>query len=126
MHRKNSFFRDIIVKWIINTIALFVVVKVIKGVNLNASGFDAIVILAVTAAIIGIINAFIRPIILFLTIPLNLLTFGLLTFLINGILFAVAGLLVKGFEITSLWAAIIGYIFFSIVSFLLTIIIVNN
>lgn len=126
MPRPNSFFRDILIKWIINTIALFVVVKVIKGINLNASGFDAVIILAVTSAIIGIINAFIRPIILFLTLPINILTFGLLTFLINGILFAVAGMLVKGFEITSLWAAIIGYIFFSIVSFLLTIIIVDN
>ena len=114
------------IKWIINTVALFVVVKVIKGINLNATGLDAIVILAVTAAIIGIINAFIRPIILFLTLPLNILTFGLLTFLINGILFGLAGLLVKGFEITSLWSAVIGYIFFSIVSFLLTIIIVDN
>lgn len=126
MHGKNSFFRDVLIKWIINTFALFIVVKVIKGVNLNATGFDAIVILAVTAAIIGIINAFIRPIILFLTLPINVLTFGLLTFLINGILFALAGLLVKDFEITSLWSAIFGYIFFSIVSFLLTIIIVNN
>jgi len=126
MYKKNSFFRDILIKWIINTVALFVVVKVIKGINLNATGLDAIVILAVTAAIIGIINAFIRPIILFLTLPLNILTFGLLTFLINGILFGLAGLLVKGFEITSLWSAVIGYIFFSIVSFLLTIIIVDN
>ena len=126
MYKKNSFFRDILIKWIINTVALFVVVKVIKGINLNATGLDAIVILAVTVAIIGIINAFIRPIILFLTLPLNILTFGLLTFLINGILFGLAGLLVKGFEITSLWSAVIGYIFFSIVSFLLTIIIVDN
>ena len=126
MSNKNSFFRDIIIKWLINTLALFIVVKVIKGINLNATGFDAFVILAVTAAIIGVINALIRPIILLLTLPINILTFGLFTFIINGILFAVAGALVKGFEITNLWSAIIGYIFFSIISFLLTILIVDN
>jgi putative membrane protein len=126
MSDKNSFFKDIIIKWIINIVALFIVVKVIKGVNLNAKGFDAVIILAVTSAIIGIINAFIRPIILFLTLPINILTFGLFTFLINGILFALAGLLVKGFEITSLLSAIIGYICFSIISFLLTVIITDK
>ncbi|MCX8093413.1 MAG: phage holin family protein [Candidatus Goldbacteria bacterium] len=126
MYKQNSFFKNILIKWIINTIALFAVVKIIKGINLNATGFDAVIILAVTAAIIGIINAFIRPIILFLTLPINILTFGLLTFLINGILFGIASLLVKGFEITSLWSAIIGYIVFSIISFILTVIIVDN
>ena len=126
MYKQRSFFRDIMIKWIINTIALFFVVKVIKGVNLNVTGIDAIIILAVTAAVIGIINAFIRPIILFLTLPINILTFGLLTFIINGILFGLAGWLVKGFEITSLWSAVIGYIFFSIISFILTIIISDN
>mgnify|MGYP001375915970 CR=1 FL=1 len=126
MNNKNSFFKDIIIKWVINTISLFVVVKIIKGVNLNATGIDAVIILAVMSAIIGIINAFIRPIILFLTLPINIMTFGLFTLFINGLLFAIAGLLVKGFEITSLLSAIIGYICFSIISFLLTVIITDK
>ncbi|HPD19490.1 MAG TPA: phage holin family protein, partial [Candidatus Goldiibacteriota bacterium] len=100
--------------------------KIIKGVNLNATGIDAVIILAVMSAIIGIINAFIRPIILFLTLPINIMTFGLFTLFINGLLFAIAGLLVKGFEITSLLSAIIGYICFSIISFLLTVIITDK
>ncbi len=126
MNNKNSFFKDIIIKWVINTISLFVVVKIIKGVNLNATGIDAVIILAVMSAIIGIINAFIRPIILFLTLPINIMTFGLFTLFINGLLFAIAGLLVKGFEITSLLSAIIGYICYSIISFLLTVIITDK
>jgi putative membrane protein len=103
-------------KWAINTAALLVVVKIVKGLNVSAQGIDGIITLAVAAAVIGLINTFIRPLIILLTLPINVISFGLFTLVINGVIFLITGALVKGFEVTSFWGAVFGSLLFSLIS----------
>jgi putative membrane protein len=108
--------KGILIKWLINTVALFFIVKTIKGLEISPDGFAGVLTLLITAAVIGVINVFIKPVILLLTLPINVLSFGLFTLVINGIMLTLAGYLVTGFEVTSFWGAVIGSIFFSILS----------
>jgi putative membrane protein len=109
-------FKTLLVKWLINTVALLVVVKTVKGLNVAAGGMDGLVTLAVAAAIIGLINTFIRPFIILLTLPINVISFGLFTLVINGVIFLITGGIVKGFVVTSFWGAVTGALLFSIIS----------
>ena len=69
-----------------------------------------------TALALGLVNALIRPILIILTLPLNILTFGLFTFIINGILFLFVATVIKGFEVTGFWPALWGALIFSVCS----------
>lgn len=109
-------FKTLLLKWLINTAALLIVAKTIKGVTVTAPGIDGLLILAAAAAVIGLINTFIKPLIILLTLPINVISFGLFTLVINGVIFLITGLLVKGFEVTSFWGAIIGALLFSLIS----------
>ncbi len=109
-------FKSLFTKWLINMIALFIVVKTIKGLSITTSGTEGFITLLITAAVIGVINAFIKPVVLVLTLPISVLTFGIFTLVLNGVMFALAGLLVPGFEVESLWGAIIGSLLFSLIS----------
>ncbi|HRU38369.1 MAG TPA: phage holin family protein [Candidatus Goldiibacteriota bacterium] len=103
-------------KWMINMAALFIVVRTVKGLNLTATGVEGIITLAAASAVIGLINTFIRPVIILLTLPINVISFGLFTLVINGVIFIITGSLVRGFEVKSLWGAVIGSLIFSLVS----------
>jgi putative membrane protein len=101
--------------WLINSISLFAVVHIVPGITMNR-GLTAVV----AALVLGLLNAFLRPLILILTLPVNLLTLGLFTLLVNASLFYLASFLVKGFEIAGFWYAFLGALVFSIISFLLS------
>jgi putative membrane protein len=109
-------FWTLFAKWMINTAALLIVVKTVKGLNVTQAGMDGILTLAAAAAVIGLINTFIKPFIIFLTLPINVISFGLFTLVINGVIFVITGLLVKGFEVKSFWGAVIGSLLFSFIS----------
>lgn len=105
-------------KWLINTIALFIVVHVVSGVT--AQRWQT---LFVAALIIGLLNSFLRPIIIFMTLPVNVLTLGLFTLVINGFMFYLAAFIVKGFDVAGFGSAFVAALLFSIISFLLNLII---
>ena len=107
-----------LLRWLINSISLYAVVHIAPGLSLNR-GMTALVV----ALVIGLFNAFLRPLILILTLPVNLLTLGLFTLVVNGSLFYLASLLVKGFEIEEFWQAIVGALVFSFISFLLSLLV---
>lgn len=109
-------FKAVFIRLLINAAALFVVVKTVKGIYITAEGIDGIIVLLAAGAVIGIINAVIRPVILLLTLPINILSLGLFTIVINAVLFALAAVFVKGFEVTSVWGAVVGSLLFSIIS----------
>lgn len=69
----------------------------------------------VAALVLGLINALIRPLIILFTLPINLLTLGLFTFLINALLFWFASTVVKGFTVAGFWPAFWGALIMSIV-----------
>lgn len=77
---------------------------------------DNFVTALIVALILAIVNAFIRPIVLVLTLPINILTLGLFTFVINALMLILVSAIVPGFAISSFWAAIIASILMSIVN----------
>ena len=105
----------LIIKLLINALAIYLTAQVISGVQLD--GLQAALIVAL---VLGIVNAVIRPILLFLTLPITLITLGLFTFVINAALVLLTSYLVDGFTVPSFWSALIFSIILSIVSSLLT------
>ncbi len=103
-----------IFKWIINAAILFLVAFLYPGIIIGNFYAALIAIL-----ILGLVNLFIKPLILLLTLPLNVLTLGLFTFVINGFMFWLVSTIVKGFDVASFWSAVVGALLYSIISWLL-------
>jgi putative membrane protein len=97
------------------TAAILLASYLVKGIEVHGfwSAFFA-------AAILGILNAFFRPILLILTLPLNILTLGLFTFVINAFLLKMVSGVISGFEVHGFWPAVLGSVVISIVSWVLS------
>ena len=106
---------QLIVKWIINSTALLVVAHVVSGVTL-----DNWMTVFAAAVVLGLLNAFLRPVLIFLTLPVTVLTLGLFTLIINAFLFYLAAHLVRGFHVAGFGRAFVAALVFSVVSFLLS------
>ena len=72
------------------------------------------------AAILGILNAILRPIALVLTLPINVLSLGLFTFVINALMLKMASGIISGFDVHGFWTAVFGSLLISIISWMLT------
>lgn len=107
-----------LIRWIINIAALFIVVYVAGGVSVDS--WQTVV---VAALILGLLNAFLRPILVLLTLPFNILTLGLFTLVINGFIFYLTARFVKGFSVMDFWSAFWAALLFSIVSFFINLLI---
>lgn len=103
-----------LIKWLVNIIALFAVVNVIPGISV-----DSYESLTVAALAIGLLNAFLRPVIIIFTLPFTILTLGLFTLFINGAMLYLASKIVAGFHVANFWSAFWAALLFSIISFLL-------
>jgi putative membrane protein len=110
-----------IVRLLINAAALWVATRVSGGIS-HTGGVGS---LLAVALVFGIVNAFIRPLIKVLTIPVILLTLGLFTFVINGLMLwltsALSGSLGLGFHVAGFWSAVVGALVVSLVSAILSI-----
>ena len=87
---------------LINSLALMVAPLFLAGVEIS-NWYAALI----TAIFIGLINAVIRPILIVLTLPINILTLGLFSFVINGLMILFVSSFVKGFGVSGLWTAIL-------------------
>jgi putative membrane protein len=107
--------KGILIRWLILTAAIMVASYLISGIEVRGflSAFLA-------AAILGVLNAFFRPILIVLTLPLNILTLGLFTFVINALLLEMASGVISGFEVHGFWSAVLGSLIISIVNWLLS------
>lgn len=103
--------KEVIAKILVNGAALMFTANLIDGIYVD--GWGAVFIAAI---ILGIVNAIIRPILLVLTLPLNVFTLGLFTFVVNGLVLKTVSSVVSGFDIVGLWPAIIGSVILSVVS----------
>lgn len=93
-----------VVRWIASALALFIVASVVPGIKVDSLGT-----LLIAVVVLGLVNSCIRPLIMFFVWPINCLTFGLLGFAINVLLFWFVGSnLVKGFHVEGPYAALIG------------------
>jgi len=111
----------ILVRWLLNAIALFATAYILKdkGFVLQDGFFTALK----ASFVMGIINATIRPIILFFTVPINLLTLGLFTFVVNAMMLYLTSWIISDFQIKNVWAALIGSILISLISTALSLVV---
>lgn len=100
--------------WAVSALGVLITSKLITGFKI--SGFGSAIFAAV---MIALVNTFIWPILIFLTLPINILTLGLFTFVINGAVIKIAAAFLPGFEVNSWWAAILGAVIFSIINTIL-------
>ena len=107
--------KGIAVRWLFQSVAILVAAYLIDGIRV--SGFPSAIL---AAAVLGFLNAFLRPVLLLLTLPLNILTLGLFTFVINALLLMMASGVIGGFEVDGFGAALLGSLLISVVSWLLT------
>ncbi|MDD4333991.1 MAG: phage holin family protein [Desulfotomaculaceae bacterium] len=98
------------IRWILNVAGIIFTAYVIVGFNVTAVGA------IVGSIILGFINATIRPLILLLTLPINLLTLGLFTLIVNGFMLWVVSLLVKGFAIQNFGTAVFAALLLTVIS----------
>ncbi len=101
-------------RWLILTVAILITSYLVEGIIV--SGFFTAIF---AAAVLGILNAFLRPIALILTLPINILSLGLFTFVINAIMLKMASGIIPGFSVSGFWAAVLGAFLVSIISWVL-------
>lgn len=115
-----------IVRLLVNAVALWVATLVIDGVDVDASttGGEVLTIAAV-AALFGVINLFVKPIVKLLSLPLYIITLGLFTLVVNALMLLltswIAGKLGVPFEVDGFWSAVLGGLVISVVSWLLNV-----
>ncbi|HEY3306911.1 MAG TPA: phage holin family protein [Desulfuromonadaceae bacterium] len=107
----------LLLKWILNSFALYFVMKLIPGIKI-----DNFQDLLIGALVIGLLNTFLRPLVIFLTLPVTVLTLGLFTLVINGLMFFLASHLVAGFHVVGYSTAFLAALLFSLFSFILNMI----
>lgn len=95
-------------------VALTLILISYLSVGITVEGFYVALIVAV---ILGILNVLVRPILIFLTLPINLLTLGLFTFVINAFLFWFVASFVDGFEVSGFLAAFLGALIVSVANY---------
>ncbi|MDJ0885532.1 MAG: phage holin family protein [Desulfobacterales bacterium] len=102
------------VRWLILGFSISVAAYLIDGIHVSGvlSAFAA-------AAMLGILNAVFRPIALIITLPINILSLGLFTFVINAAMLKMASSLIPGFDVVGFWSAVFGALFISVVSFVI-------
>jgi len=107
--------KGIFLRWLILTFSIIATSYLIDGIQVSGflSAFFA-------AAILGILNAFFRPILLILTLPVNILSLGLFTFVINGVMLMMVSGIISGFKVYGFWSAVFGSLLISLVSWILT------
>jgi len=117
----RGYMKNILIRLIINSAALLVVVNIVSGSSITQWGT-----LIAAALVIAILNAIIKPILIILTLPINILTLGIFTLFINAFLMYLTSLLIKGFHLEDFWTAFWAGLIFSVVSIILNTIIGSN
>ena len=118
----------LLLRWLINAVALLVAAWLVPGIRLGAAGHQPDghdwMMLVLVALVFGVVNAFIRPIVILLSLPLEILTLGLFTFVVNALMLlltsAIAQRLALGFHVDTFWHAFLGALVISVVSFVLS------
>jgi putative membrane protein len=113
--QKLAKMKHFVFRWAITTIAVMVASSIIHGIR-----YDTVASLIGAALLLGILNAFVRPILLILSVPLILLTLGFFILILNALMLLFVPSIVIGFHVDSFWSAFWGAIVVSIVSWILS------
>ncbi|MDO8414254.1 MAG: phage holin family protein [Gallionellaceae bacterium] len=103
----------LILIWICNALALLAVAYLLPGIQV-----DGLAGALIAALVLGLINTLVRPVLVLLTLPVTVMTMGLFLLVINGLLFWLAGSILKGFEVSGFWVGVMGALLYSILSYL--------
>ena len=106
-------FMKLLVHWIVNSLAIMVAAYVVPGVYVQS-----FLVAMIAALVLGLINLTLKPILLILTLPINILTLGLFTFVVNAVLILLVAAIVNGFQVADFTTALIFGIVLSIVLFI--------
>ncbi len=111
----------LLLRLIINAIALAVAAAIVPGIQFNGEGTQALGSLVVVALIFGLVNAIIKPLLVLVTCPFYILTLGLFTFVVNALMLMLTSWLAgPRFVVSGFWSALLGSIIISLVSMLLS------
>ena len=106
--------RGVLLRWLVLTAAVLAASWLLDGIRVSGI-FPAIL----AAALLGILNAVLRPLLILLTLPLNILTLGLFTFVINALMLLIVSAAITGFDIRGFWTAVFGALIIGAASWLL-------
>lgn len=104
--------RGILVRWVLSALGMLLISYLFEGIQVDGIGWAFI-----AALFLGIFNAVIRPVLFILTLPINLVTLGLFTLVINGLMLWLTGKLLAGFHVQGFWSAVGGALILSLISF---------
>jgi putative membrane protein len=102
---------DFFLQWAVTALSLWLASLIFKGVK-----FDNVGSLVGSALLLGLANAIVKPLLIVLTLPLTLLTFGLFVLVINALMMLLVASLIKGFKVSGFWTALFAGVFISVLS----------
>jgi putative membrane protein len=110
-----------ILRVLVNILAIVLAASVVPGIRLDG-------VLAAIAAglLLGVVNAFVRPVLLILTLPITLVTLGLFLLVLNGLCLWLVAAVVKGFHVAGFWSAVLGALVVSVVSWIVTVLVSDS
>lgn len=104
-----------LIRWLVTTIAVFAAEKIIPGIHCNSAGA-----LLGASLLLGIVNAFVRPILLLLSIPFIIVTMGFFILVVNALMLMLVAQIVPSFSVDGFWNAFFGSMVISLVSWILS------
>jgi len=108
----------LLLKWLIMAASIIIAAYFIPGVR-GGRFFSALW----GALFLGVVNVLVRPVLIFITLPINILTLGLFTFVINAVLILLASSVIKGFEVAGFWWALLYSVVLSVVNYIINLIV---
>lgn len=105
---------SLIVRWVLNALALYIVARILPGIHLSDFGSALVAVV-----IIGLVNVLIKPILFLLTLPVTFITFGLFALILNALMLMLASAITPGFKIDGFGTALLGSILLSLVTTIL-------
>ena len=114
--------RSLLIRWVVLAIAIAIAAAVVEGIDIDggAGAFLAV------AALFGLVNALIRPIVRLLALPVRVMTLGLVSFVINGLMLLITDWLLDVLDVGGLWPAIVAAVVVSVVSTVLNWLVVDR
>ena len=114
--------RSLLIRWLVLAIAIAIAAAVVDGIHIDGGGGGLLAV----AALFGLVNAFIRPIVRLLALPVRVMTLGLVSFVINGLMLLITDWLLDVLDVGGLWNAIVAAIVISVASTLLNWLIIDR
>jgi len=109
---------DIIFHWLVSTFVIAITAYILPSAQISSFG-----VAVLAALVLGLVNAFIRPFLVLITLPINVVTLGLFTLVINALMIMLTSAIVPGFRIDGFWSALVFGIVMAVVGYIVSLII---